>query len=252
MAEQKKTNKKAGKTTGKKTGKSVSRKRKTRQKACTKSRSKHIICGVLLLFCILCFVIVLKLSDHAETNGESGLSGTYRWPTEGVTADQPDIDVQLLTENSYSRPGVELSQINGIVVHYTANPGSTAQENRDYFESLKTSHKTKASSNFVVGLQGEIIQCVPTWEEAYASNDRNSDTISIECCHPDETGIFTDETYWSLVKLCAFLCDKYSLDEDDIIRHYDVTGKICPKFFVDDEAAWTQFKSDVGRVLGDK
>lgn len=162
-----------------------------------------------------------------------------------VDASKPDIDVELLTVNPYSRPGTETDKITGIVVHYTANPGSTAMANRDYFEGLKDSHITQASSNFVVGLEGEIVQCVPTWEVAYASNSRNIDTVSIECCHPDETGKFNDATYRSMVRLCAWLCLKFGLTEEDVIRHYDVTGKICPKYFVENEEAWLQFKSDI-------
>jgi len=50
---------------------------------------------------------------------------------------QPELDVQLLTVNEYSRPGIATDGVRGVVVHYTANPGSTAQNNRDYFESLK-------------------------------------------------------------------------------------------------------------------
>lgn len=142
-----------------------------------------------------------------------------------VDATQPEMDVQLLDINPYSRPGTIIDHVNGIVVHYTANPGSTAQDNRDYFNGLKDSHETSASSNFVIGLEGEIIQCIPTWEMAYASNDRNVDTISIECCHPDENGKFTDATYRSLVQLTAWLCAKYDLTADQVIRHYDVTGK---------------------------
>ena len=122
-------------------------------------------------------------------------------------------------------------------------------ENRNYFEGLKDSHETKVSSNFVIGLEGEIVQCVPTWEMAYASNNRNSDTISIECCHPDDTGKFNDATYKSLVQLCAWLCKKYDLTADDVIRHYDVTGKICPKYFVENEDAWVEFKADVAKAL---
>ena len=87
--------------------------------------------------------------------------------------------------------------------------------------------RTIFPSNFVVGLEGEIVQCVPTWEVAYASNSRNIDTVSIECCHPDETGEFNDETYRSMVQLCAWLCLKFGLDEEDVIRHHDVTGKNC-------------------------
>ena len=76
----------------------------------------------------------------------------------------------------------------GIVVHYVANPGTTAENNRNYFENLKNNGDTYASSNFIVGLEGEILACVPVDEVAYASNNRNDDTLSIECCHPDETG----------------------------------------------------------------
>ena len=166
-----------------------------------------------------------------------------------VKVTKPEIRPALLTPNKNSRPQTKLKKVNGIVVHYTANPGATAMNNRDYFEGLKDSHITKASSNFVVGLEGEIVQCVPTWEIAYASNSRNIDTVSIECCHPDETGIFNKKTYQSMVDLCAWLCLKFDLDENDVIRHYDVTGKICPKYFVENEDAWRKFKSDIGTKL---
>lgn len=166
-----------------------------------------------------------------------------------VDASEPDIDVQLLDVNPYSRPGIESDGITGIVIHYTANPGSTAQDNRDYFNGLQYSQETSASSNFVVGLDGEIIQCVPTWEVAYASNDRNYDTVSIEVCHPDESGKFTDKTYRSLVQLTAWLCVKFDLTADDVIRHYDVTGKNCPKYFVENEEAWAAFKENVSLAI---
>lgn len=167
----------------------------------------------------------------------------------GMKVEKPLIDVELLTVNSYSRPGTQSDKIRNIVIHYTANPGTSAMQNRNYFEGLKDSKKTRASSHFIVGLKGEIIQCVPTWEVAYASNDRNHDTVSIETCHETESGIYTKETYESLVHLTAWLCEKFRLTEEDIIRHYDVTGKICPKYFVDDEEAWKNFKSDVKVML---
>ena len=47
---------------------------------------------------------------------------------------QPELDVQLLTVNEYSRPGIATDGVRGVVVHYTANPGSTAQNNRDWTE----------------------------------------------------------------------------------------------------------------------
>lgn len=157
----------------------------------------------------------------------------------------PPFEVNLLDVNEYSRPGIPLKKIKGIVVHYTANPGSTAAENRNYFEGLKDSHETKVSSHFVIGIEGEIVQCIPSSEIAYASNSRNDDTLSIECCHKDETGEFTEATYDSLVKLVGWLCYRFGLESSDVIRHYDVTEKICPKYFVDHPDAWEQFKKDV-------
>lgn len=162
---------------------------------------------------------------------------------------RPELDVQLLTVNPYSRPGTATDGVKGVVVHYTANPGSTAQNNHDYFENLKDTQETSVSSNFIIGLDGEIIQCVPTAEVAYASNNRNNDTVSIECCHPDETGKLKDATYDSLVELVAFLCGKFDLGMEDVIRHYDVTGKNCPKYFVEHEDAWQQFRADVARYI---
>lgn len=161
-----------------------------------------------------------------------------------------DLDVRLLTPNKYSRPQIALDQVNAVVVHYTANPGTDAVENRNYFNNLPNINKNReeksyVSSHFVIGLDGDIVQCVPLSEMAYASNDRNSDTVSIECCHRKKSGIFEDETYDALMELLAYLCIRYDLDPDkDIIRHYDITGKLCPKYYVDNPESWEQLKRD--------
>ena len=150
-------------------------------------KRKHIVvaAGIIIVFALSIVLGLMKVCGIGFFGRAEQLS------QEEIEERKPDIDVQLLTVNEYSRPGTEVEKIRGIVIHYTANPGSTAQNNRDYFEGLKDSHETSVSSHFVVGLEGEIIQCVPTWEMAYASNSRNVDTVSIECCHSDETGKFT-------------------------------------------------------------
>ena len=156
-----------------------------------------------------------------------------------------DLIVDLLTINDYSRPGTIRERTNGIVIHYVANPGSTAEQNRNYFESLKDTKERKASSHFIVGLDGEIVQCIPSNEVAYASNQRNDDTISIEVCHPDESGKFNEKTYQSVVKLAAYMANKYHIKTKNIIRHYDVTGKLCPKYYVEHEDAWEELKDKI-------
>lgn len=215
--------------------------RRERQK---KRRRQQIIircvCITALFITLLLLALLVKKTAAGKTE-----DGVVTADQVKYVADAPDFSVELLTPNEYSRPQTALTQVNGIVVHYTANPGTTAAQNRSYFESLGETGETHASSHFVIGMEGEIIQCIPCNEISYASNDRNEDTISIECCIPDETGKFTDQTYESLTKLVTWLMGRYDLGTDQVIRHYDVTGKECPKYYVEHGEAWEQFKTDL-------
>ncbi len=161
----------------------------------------------------------------------------------------PEYEEALLSINEYSRPGTALEEVKGIVIHYTANPGTTARQNRDYFEGLGLSKDTYASSHYIVGIEGEVIQCIPCEEMAYASNERNADTIAIECCIPDDTGKFTEKTYRTLLHLTAWLMGTYGLEIDDVIRHYDVTQKECPKYYVQYPLEWEKLKEDIAEYI---
>ena len=164
----------------------------------------------------------------------------------GDSYEVPDyVDRRIISLLGAARSGRPLEAVRGIVVHYVGNPGTSAQANRNFFANPTT----EVCSHFVIGLEGEIIQCVPLGERSAASNDRNRDTISIEVCHPDESGKFNDTTYASLVKLTAWLCTEFELDTSDVIRHYDVTGKLCPLYFVEHEDAWESFKSDLSAEI---
>ena len=217
------------------------KKRKSRRKRYDMSRVWMAL-GLLALV----LLVIVGVTRHQKNKAVSADSPVT---LSEVDENRPELDVELLTVNPYSRPGTALEKVNGIVIHYTANPGATAIANRNYFENLKDTHTTKASSHFVVGLEGEIVQCIPTAEIAYASNDRNSDTISIECCYKNEDGSFEQATYDSVIKLTAWLCAKFGLTSEDVIRHYDVTGKLCPLYYVEHEDAWAQFKKDVDTYL---
>ena len=157
----------------------------------------------------------------------------------------PDWEENFLTPNEYSRPGDSLEAVNSIFVHYTANPETSAAQNRSYFEQLKDTHDRSASAHFIIGYNGEIIQCIPLDEIAYAVQTRNFDSISIECCYKSSDGSFTQETYDSLINLLAWLTDVYDLSTDDILRHYDCGGKKCPIYYTEHEDAWKKLKSDV-------
>lgn len=199
----------------------------------------------LRLPAVLAAVVVGLLILRAVLAALTPAPGTAEAPPEDVP-DAPEwVERQLLPVNEYSRPGEKLTAVNGVVVHYTGNPGTTAEQNRSYFAGLAQSGETYASSNFVIGLEGEILECVPLDEVAYASSQRNYDTLSIEVCHPDDTGEFTQASYDALVKLVQWLVDTYGLERDQILRHYDVTGKECPRYYVQHPEAWEAFLDDL-------
>ena len=162
----------------------------------------------------------------------------------------------LLTPNKYSRPQIPLKSVKKVVLHYVGNPKSSAIANRNYFENQKNGGRY-VSSHYIIGLEGEILRCVPENEVAYCSNQANTYSVSIECCHPDATGKFTDATTASAAELCAYLLKKYGLSVDDLIRHYDVTGKQCPLWYVPTKyqsadianARWAGFKALVSQKM---
>lgn len=175
-----------------------------------------------------------------------------------------NVSRNLLTVNQFSRPGSPLLDVRGIVIHYVNNPGTSALQNRNYWESLRSQANVKkpiyASAHFVIDISGEIIQCIPTSEIAYhagalkytfEADERfdsrpNFHTLGIELCHPDVSGRFTQETWCVAVELVSHLIIQHSLSpKNDIWTHNMITGKICPKFFVDHPDAFERFKLDV-------
>ena len=205
---------------------------------------------IILILVFFLGLLLLQLKNKKNGGSESDINGNKTEYTKAEDVDafllSDNIQQEILPVNPYSRPGDKISKVTAIVVHYVGNPGTTAEQNRSYFNNLAELKNAYASSHYVVGLQGEIIQCVPLDEIAYASNNRNYDTISIECCHQDAEGRFTGDTYNSLVRLVAALCRTYGLNpETDVIRHYDVTGKLCPIYYVNNPDEWYAFKLSV-------
>lgn len=246
------------------------RKPQSRQKRAQKRRRMRIRKAVFRLRCVVVlfvfsfFLITLFVKgmdaitkkdmkeknamDMQAVNMEEEIKETYR--IQGLTptdyGKHPTWTEDFLTPNEYSRPGDALKEINSVFVHYTANPGTSAAQNRSYFEQQKDTHERSVSAHFIIGYEGEIIQCVPLDEIAYAVQTRNEDSVSIECCYQAEDGSFTQETYDSLIKLLKWLVEVYDLDVDeDILRHYDCGGKKCPIYYTEHNDAWEALKEDV-------
>lgn len=154
----------------------------------------------------------------------------------------------MLCNKSNYRTG-RTSNIEYIVIHYTANNGDTAKGNAQYFNR---NPNLGASAHYFVD-ENEIWQSVPDTDTAwhcgakiYRHNKcRNSNAIGIEICsRKDGNGKYylkTDAIKNAIV-LTRELMPQYNIDPNHVLRHYDVTGKKCPAPMVDNPEQWANFK----------
>jgi len=179
-----------------------------------------------------------------------------------------DIIKRLITPNKYSRPKKLRKSTKAIIVHWIANPMTTAMMNRNYFDSLKNGTGVYASAHEIIGLEGEVVICLPKNEMAYHVGSKtytqkaldllgsypNNSTYGIECCHLDWKGTMTNETYSSLVERCATLCEEFNLNAlTDIWTHKQVVGwKDCHRWFVDNHEAWKLFLIRVNKRMEER
>lgn len=230
--------------------------KETKRKAGKRSRTSQIFAFAWIL--LMCASIFFMGKIFAQSTQKSPQLKVEKPPDSDISEEiavvddtrrEPDIRKDFLTISEYNRPGTKLSCVKNIFVHYTANPKTSAEQNRSYFENLGQTHERAASAHFIIGYEGEIIQCIPLEEEAYAVVERNGDSVSIECCYLSADGSFTQETYDSLVEMLAWLLDKYDLEPKDILRHYDCGGKLCPLYYVEHEDAWQKLLDDVAHYI---
>ena len=156
-------------------------------------------------------------------------------------------DIILCNRKSYG--GLRAGPVRYIVVHYTAGDGDTAAGNGRYFSRVPQ----QASAHWFVDDE-EAVASVPekyvAWHcgaDIYVHPEcRNANSIGVELCsRKDAQGdyYFTDSTVRNALELVKELMDKYNVPVERVVRHYDVTGKICPAPFVGKGAEdWRAFK----------
>ena len=138
-------------------------------------------------------------------------------------------------------------RIKYIVIHYVGSV-SGAKNNVDYFYDKNRG----ASAHYFVD-ENSIWQCVDdsnvAWHcggaKTYYSECRNGNSIGIElCCKKDANGTwyFEPQTVQNAIELTQYLMKLHGIKIENVLRHYDVTHKVCPEPYVRDEGAWNNFK----------
>lgn len=144
------------------------------------------------------------------------------------------------------------SKENKYIVILSADNNNTAKDNTEYFKSINR----KSSANFFVDENPTVWMCVHpkniswhcgtsgTYLHRYC---RNSNSIGIELCLEDFDwqNNALSKTERHAAELTADLMKKYNIPIENVIRHYDVTHKMCPEFYVKDISRWNNFKKTV-------
>lgn len=153
--------------------------------------------------------------------------------------------------NYYSGRGG--NSIKYIVMHYTANDGDTDEGNAHYFQGAGR----RASAHYFVD-EDSVTQSVRDNDAAWHCGGdlesahhplrgicMNRNSLGVEMCSDKVNGkyVITAQTVDRTVELVRWLMDKYGIDVDHVVRHYDVTGKLCPEPWVRDESLWRKFKA---------
>lgn len=160
-----------------------------------------------------------------------------------------EIRTNLAHHSNYGKAR-ETSGIKYIVIHYTANNGDTARDNAIYFSRTEN---LSASAHYFVD-EKEVWQSVmdnyTAWHcgaNTYKHKTcRNANSIGVELCsRKDSSGnyYFKEDVIANAIVLTRELMQKYNIPVENVIRHYDVTGKICPAPMVNDESLWKGFLS---------
>lgn len=147
-----------------------------------------------------------------------------------------------------------ISAIKYIVMHFTANDGDTDEANGNYFDDTYRG----ASAHYFVD-DDSITQSVPDDYVAYSVGGKkyantkggslhgiatNANTLNIEMCDTVKDGRYnvSEKTLANAIALVKEKQEQYNIPIENVIRHYDVTGKQCPAYYVD-ETAWASFKA---------
>lgn len=157
------------------------------------------------------------------------------------------------------------SSIKWLVVHYTANDGDTDESNAIFFKN----NIPKASAHYFID-DDSVTQSVPDNYAAYAVGGTrfadyaktggaslykkitNSNSISVEMCDTQKNGKHdvSEKTLANTIAFCKVLMKKYNIDINHVVRHFDVTGKRCPAYYIN-SSMWANFKIRLQQTVSD-
>lgn len=148
-----------------------------------------------------------------------------------------NIVYDYVPESSKKRTGRKM-EAQSLTIHSTANPASTARNERDY---LTNPSNTSSAAYHMVVDEKECICCVPFSEVAYHAGDGangpgNTTSVGLEICESGDR----EKTLKHAAEVAAWFLKGRGWGTDKLRQHYNWSGKNCPRI-LRDTGRWPEF-----------
>ncbi len=200
---------------------------------------RYTVLAGLAVIVILILILIIKLFSFIFSGKEGVIkkAGSYK------------VNEKLLSVSENNRPGQKIEAVKGIVIHVSDKAGKNADSVWKKYSYFGETGETKESMHFLVDIDGTITQCIPTNEIAFHAGEYNKDHLGILYCYTSNEGKMTESGYKSMVALCAKLCKDNKLSASDVHMHYEMTGRNCPAYYVNNTESWQTFIKDVDAAM---
>jgi N-acetylmuramoyl-L-alanine amidase CwlA len=168
----------------------------------------------------------------------------------------------LANRNNYGSSR-NIKDIKYIVIHYTGNDGDTDEGNGNYFNGTRgvSAHYFVDSDSVTISVPDNYIawsvggnkypSCSTTGGGKYYGKCTNANSISIELCDDVRNGVVypSAKTIENAIALTKSLMKKYNIPASNVIRHFCVTGKLCPAYWCGTDAKDAKWKTEFHNKL---
>ena len=123
-----------------------------------------------------------------------------------------------------------------IVIHYSGGACVSAET---LARCLINNNANNVSANYCVD-EKDIICTIPPGYMSFGVTGHNEHIINIETCFKDPAGRFELDTIANLRRVVKKCMRDFGIPPENVVRHYDLTNKKCPWYYVDNPKEWTR------------
>lgn len=146
-----------------------------------------------------------------------------------------EIKRYYLTQSENTRRMEKTDIIEYIIVTSSKYNGFSALKNRNVIEKLKYKQDKEFSCHYIIEGNGRVLNIIPDKERAICTGNIDIDDKSISIMLTlNKDGKYEEAQIYSLKRLIKKLMKKYDIDDEHVLREYDINCSRRPAIFADE------------------